>query len=164
MGEFSFRYYKRYLKVKLELETLEEEIKCLKSKQDRMAYSGCKDVKAVNYSNEKGNSNVVSSVEDITTFYDDFIELTKIIRNKEQEAENLNSALKNMEHTFLEYSKECNDLEMKVFIDFYVHNKKLTDVLIPKPNSSEFYSYRQIKRYYSKLKNKLKKYWGNKQC
>lgn len=157
MGEFSFRYYKRYLKVKLELETLEEEIKCLKSKQDRMAYSGCKDVKAVNYSNDKGNSNVVSSVEDITTFYDDFIELTKIIRNKENEAENLQAALRHMESTFREYSKECNDLEMKVFIEFYVHNKKLSDILIPKPNSSEFYCYRQIQRYHSQLKKKLKK-------
>lgn len=157
MGEFSFRYYKRYLKVKLELETLEEEIKCLKSKQDRMAYSGCKDVKAVNYSNDKGNSNIVSKAEDITTFYDDFIELTKIIRNKENEAENLQSALRHMESTFREYSKECNDLEMKVFIEFYVHNKKLSDILIPKPNSSEFYCYRQIKRYYSGIKKKLNK-------
>lgn len=157
MGEFSFRYYKRYLKVKLELETLEEEIKCLKLKQDRMAYSGCKDVKAVNYSNDKGNSNVVSSVEDITTFYDDFIELTKIIRNKENEAEELKTALRHMESTFREYSKECNDLEMKVFIEFYVHNKKLSDILIPKPNSSEFYCYRQIKRYYSQIKKKLNK-------
>ena len=157
MAELSFRYYKRYLKVKLELETLEEEIKCLKSKQDRMAYSGCKDVKAVNYSNDKGNSNVVSKAEDITTFYDDFIELTKIIRNKEQEAESLQSALRHMESTFREYSKECNDLEMKVFIEFYVHNKKLSDILIPKPNSSEFYCYRQVQRYFSQLKKKLKK-------
>lgn len=157
MAELSFRYYKRYLKVKLELKTLEEEIKCLKSKQDRMAYSGCKEVKAVNYSNDKGNSNVVSNAEDISTFYGEFIELTKQIRSKEQEAENLQSALKHMENTFNEYSKECNDLEMKVFIEYYVHNKKLTDILIPKPNSAEFYCYRQIKRYYSGIKKKLNK-------
>lgn len=157
MAELSFRYYKRYLKIKLELETLEEEIKCLKSKQDRMAYSGCKEVKAVNYSNDKGNSNVVSNAEDISTFYDEFIELTKQIRSKEQEAENLQSALKHMENTFNEYSKECNDLEMKVFIEFYVYNKRLTDILIPKPNSAEFYSYRQVQRYFSQLKKKLKK-------
>lgn len=157
MGEFSFRYYKRYKKIKLELLTLEEEIKGLKAKQDQMAYSGCREVKAVNYSNEKANSNSVANSEDISTFYDEFIELTKQIRSREQEAERIKKILKNMEDTFYEYSKECNDLEMKVFIELYVHNKRVNEILIPKPNSSEFYSLRHIKRYHAQIKNKLKK-------
>lgn len=157
MGEVSFRYYKRYLKIKLELSTLEEEIRYLKVKQDKMAYSGCKEIKAVNYSNERANSNPVNNTEDISTFYDEFIQLTKQIRVKEIEVEDIKKILKHLEDTFYQYSKECNDLEIKVFIDYYVHNKRINDILIPKPTSSEFYSVSHIKRILKEIRKKIKK-------
>lgn len=154
MSELSYRYYKRYLKLKLELTTLEQELKILKSKQDKLAYSGCHDVKAVNYSQEKtGNNNSQS----INTYYQEFVDLSLEIRKLEQMQNDIIIAIKNMEKTFNQYSKECNDIEMKIFIEMYVHGKRLCDITIPKPNSSEFYSIRHMKRFHANLRKKIEK-------
>lgn len=154
MGEVSYRYYKRYLKLKLELETLEQELKILKSKQDKLAYSGCHDVKAVNYSQEKTN---ISNSQNINNYYQEFVDLSIEIRELEKTHNEILSAIKNMEKTFNNYSKECNDIEMKIFIEMYVHNKRLCDITIPKPNSSEFYSIRHMKRFHANLRKKIEK-------
>lgn len=152
MAEFSYRYYKRYLKLKLEKTTLEQELSILKTKQDKLAYSGCRDVKAVNYEKEIISN---SNTQDINKYYQQFVDLSLEIRSVEQTIEKLENIIKSMENTFKTYSKECNDIEMKIFIEMYVHNKRLCDITIPKPNSPEFYSIRQMNRFHKNLKRKL---------
>ena len=72
-------FYKRYLKLKLELDTLEQEIEVFKQKYDKELYSGMKDVSGVDYSKIV----LPKQSKDINEFYQNFINLGKEIREKE---------------------------------------------------------------------------------
>lgn len=50
LQEIKEGFYMRYLKLKLELDTLEQEIEVFKQKYDKELYSGMKDVSGVDYS------------------------------------------------------------------------------------------------------------------
>lgn len=146
-------FYMRYLKLKLELSTLESEIDVMKKKYDQELYSGCHEVKGIDYT----KSPVSKDTKDITSFYEDFILLGKKIRKKEEYKEKLNDAIAAMEKDFKEYAEEFNDVEMKLFIEMHVYGKKLNQILIKK-NNQEYYSLRQIKRFNQNLKKKLKNF------
>ena len=103
MAEVSYRYYSRYLKLKVELTTLEQEIRILKLKQDKMAYSGCHDIKGIDYSVEKVS---YSGNLDINNYYQQFLKITNDIRTLETRFNETLSAIKIMESTFKQYSKE----------------------------------------------------------
>lgn len=143
-------YYNRYLKMKLELSTLRKEIEVLKHQQDKLVYSGVRNVSAVDYEQQKGRI----KVESITSFYNNLVEVTALIREKEALDQTISQALKDMEKEFKEYAKKCNDIEMKLFIEMYVNGKMLKDIYIPK-NEFEYYSIRQIKRIHKQLKEKI---------
>lgn len=143
-------FYMRYLKLKLELSTLESEIDVMKKKYDQELYSGCHEVKGIDYS----KSPVSKDTKDITSFYEDFILLGKKIRKKEEYKKKLNDAIAAMEKDFKEYAEEFNDVEMKLFIEAYIYKKPLNQIYI-KRNNGEWYSYIQIKRINAKLKKKI---------
>lgn len=140
----------RYLKLKLELSTLESEINVMKKKYDQELYSGCHNVKGIDYA----QAPVLKETKDIHSFYNDFISLGKDIREKEEYKSKLENALESMEKDFKEYAEEFNDVEMKIFIEAYIYKKPLNQIYI-KRNNGEWYSYIQIKRINAKLKKKI---------
>lgn len=150
MDEIKEYFYKRYLKLKLELSTLEKEIDVYKKKYNEEIYSGCKDVKAIDYSKIR----MIQETEEINAFYKDLIQNRNIINQKENYKSNLIGTIKKMEDDFKKFSKNFNDIEMEVFIQFFIRNKPLNQILIKKSNG-EFYSYIQIKRIKKKISKKI---------
>ncbi|MCM1259640.1 MAG: hypothetical protein NC182_01690 [Prevotella sp.] len=143
----------RYLKLKLELSTLEQELNVMKKKYNQELYSGCHNLKGIDYA----QAPVLKETKDINTFYQDFISLSKEISVKEEYKSKIENALESMEKDFKEYAEEFNDVEMKLFVEMYIYGKRLNQVLIRK-NSQEYYSLRQIKRFHQNLKKKLKNF------
>lgn len=152
MKEIKVSFYNRYLKLKLELKTLEAELELNKKIYNQTAYSGCKDVKAVDYSSDKVKSSNVDV--DIKKFYENFVDLGKEITNKEVYKKELQETIKKIEKDFDDYYKNFNDIEMKVFTEHYVHQKPLNQIYILK-NNGDYYSIRQIKRIKKKISEKL---------
>ena len=73
----------------------------------------------------------------------------------EKELEEINSIISQIEKDFKEYAQNFNDVEMKVFISYFIDKKPLNQILIPKSNN-EWYSYKQILRIHKKICEKLK--------
>lgn len=153
LQEIKEGFYMRYLKLKLELDTLEQEIEVFKQKYDKELYSGVKDVSAIDYS----KVSLPKQPKDINEFYQEFINLGKEIREKENYRNTLKNAIEKIETDFKEYAQKFNDLEMKIFIEMYIYQKPLSQIILLK-NNDERYSYRQVRRIHNNLKKKFKNY------
>lgn len=146
-------FYKRYLKLKLELDTLEQEIEVFKQKYDKELYSGMKDVSGVDYSKIV----LPKQSKDINEFYQNFINLGKEIREKENYRNILKNVIEKIEIDFKKYAQNFNDLEMKLFIELYIYKKPISQIILLKSND-ERYSYRQLTRIHKNLRKKMKNY------
>ena len=153
MQEIKEGFYMRYLKLKLELATLEQEIEVYKKKYDRELYSGMHNVSAIDYT----KVSIPKQTKEINEFYQDFINLGKEIRKKEEYLTAIKVAVNKMEADFKEYAEKFNDLEMKIFIEMYIYKKPLVQVALFK-NDGQRYSYRQVRRLHNNLKKKFENF------
>lgn len=147
-------FYSRYQKIKLELVTATNELELLENKLDKLTYQGCKDVKSIDFSKL---TQVQSGEVDIVGFFENYEELLKTVREKKEYVKQIQETVRKMEQDFKEYSNKFNDVEMKVFIEKYIHQKKLSEIYVKKKNNpNEWYSYIQIKRIAKRISKKLK--------
>lgn len=153
LQEIKEDFYKRYLKLKLELDTLEQEIEVFKQKYDKELYSGMKDVSGVDYSKIV----LPKQSKDINEFYQNFINLGKEIREKENYRNILKNVIEKIEIDFKKYAQNFNDLEMKIFIEMYIYKKPLVQIALFKSDGQR-YSYRQIRRLHNNLKKKFENF------
>lgn len=153
LQEIKEDFYKRYLKLKLELDTLEQEIEVFKQKYDKELYSGMKDVSGVDYSKIV----LPKQSKDINEFYQNFINLGKEIREKENYRNILKNVIEKIEIDFKKYAEKFNDLEMKIFIEMYIYKKPLVQIALFKSDGQR-YSYRQIRRLHNNLKKKFENF------
>lgn len=153
LQEIKEDFYKRYLKLKLELDTLEQEIEVFKQKYDKELYSGMKDVSGVDYSKIV----LPKQSKDINEFYQNFINLGKEIREKENYRNILKNVIEKIEIDFKKYAQNFNDLEMKLFIELYIYKKPLVQIALFKSDGQR-YSYRQIRRLHNNLKKKFENF------
>lgn len=151
--EIKESFYMRYLKLKLELATLEQEIEVYKKRYDQELYSGMKDVSGVDYSKIV----LPKQSKDINEFYQNFINLGKEIRKKEEYLTAIKVAVNKMEADFKEYAEKFNDLEMKIFIEMYIYKKPLVQIALFKSDGQR-YSYRQVRRLHNNLKKKFENF------
>lgn len=153
MQEIKEGFYMRYLKLKLELITLEQEIEVYKKKYDQELYSGMHNVSAIDYT----KVSIPKQTKEINEFYQDFINLGKEIRKKEEYLTAIKVAVNKMEADFKKYAENFNDLEMKLFIELYIYKKPISQIILLKSND-ERYSYRQLTRIHKNLRKKMKNY------
>lgn len=153
LQEIKEDFYKRYLKLKLELDTLEQEIEVFKQKYDKELYSGIKDVSGVDYSKIV----LPKQSKDINEFYQNFINLGKEIREKENYRNILKDVIEKIEIDFKKYAQNFNDLEMKLFVELYIYKKPLVQIALFKSDGQR-YSYRQIRRLHNNLKKKFENF------
>lgn len=153
LQEIKEDFYKRYLKLKLELDTLEQEIEVFKQKYDKELYSGIKDVSGVDYSKIV----LPKQSKDINEFYQNFINLGKEIREKENYRNILKNVIEKIEIDFKKYAQNFNDLEMKLFIELYIYKKPLVQIALFKSDGQR-YSYRQVRRLHNNLKKKFENF------
>ena len=65
--------------------------------------------------------------------------------------------IEKIEIDFKKYAQNFNDLEMKIFIEMYIYQKPLSQIILLK-NNDERYSYRQVRRIHNNLRKKMKNY------
>lgn len=147
-----YKYYRRYKQIVLEKKTLEQYLKYEKRKLDILTYGNNKDIKAVNY---EVRVNTSGNAQNINDFFIEYINQLKTVNALEKELEEINSIITQIEKDFKEYAQNFNDVEMKVFISYFIDKKPLNQILIPKSNN-EWYSYKQILRIHKKICEKLK--------
>lgn len=153
MQEIKEGFYMRYLKLKLELITLEQEIEVYKKKYDQELYSGMHNVSAIDYT----KVSIPKQTKEINEFYQNFINLGKEIREKENYRNILKNVIEKIEIDFKKYAQNFNDLEMKLFVELYIYKKPISQIILLKSND-ERYSYRQLSRIHKNLRKKMKNY------
>lgn len=147
-----YKYYRRYKQIVLEKKTLEQILKYEKRKLDILTYGHNKEIKAINYEVRVSSSNGEQNIND---FFIEYINQLKTVNGLEKELEEINSIIAQIEKDFKDYAQNFNDVEMKVFISYFIDKKPLNQILIPKSNN-EWYSYKQILRIHKKICEKLK--------
>lgn len=154
LSEIKELFYSRYQKIKLELSTATNELELLEKKLEKLTYQGCKDVKSIDFSKLKQMQN---EEIDIVAFFENYEQLLKVVRERKEYVKNIQESVRKMEQDFKEYANKFNDVEMKVFVEKYIHQKKLSEIYVKKKNNpNEWYSYVQIKRIAKKISKKIK--------
>lgn len=157
----SINIYNLYITINKYIYNTKKELKKL-SKELDIAKGGPADVQAINYE-KLGSSGGSSRARDINDIYTQIKEIVDNINKLKMQLSNLMKAKRELEETFYQVAKlRKNDIEMKVFIGYYIEGKRLKEISfelyrLNNLGSKQRYNYNYIRQIHSNIKKKIEK-------